>query len=343
MSQYLEKAIEELQSNESGSEAGRVFHEFANFCDQQLQSPSNIEDYERASKLKEDKQKEVNELIKLNSKAGGKDAALHRELTKAKSWLALDNDEYKRLRDNRDAFMEKSILNYLKCLTACDDYDGDAVRFAALWLGNAGEERVNRAASILDKVPSRKLVPLMNQLSSRLLSEKNEFQRLLMDLIVKICHDHPYHGLYQILALTKTSANDDTAVSRQRAAVKVIELLKQQRRSRDVVSALDSTTLAYDKLAHIKTEKKKDNNRMTLSILLQKGARKFERDIPSYGTPPPTMHIDVRADCDYSRLPRIARYESSVSIASGLSLPKVIKCLASDGTTFKQLVLRSTL
>jgi ataxia telangiectasia mutated family protein len=129
-------------------------------------------------------------------------------------------------------------------------------------------------------------------------------------------------------------------VSRQRAAVKVIELLKQQRRSRDVVSALDSTTLAYDKLAHIKTEKKKDNNRMTLSILLQKGARKFERDIPSYGTPPPTMHIDVRADCDYSRLPRIARYEPSVSIASGLSLPKVIKCLASDGTTFKQLVLR---
>ncbi|KAF8534042.1 hypothetical protein BDD12DRAFT_862201 [Trichophaea hybrida] len=345
MSRYLEKAIEELRNNESGPEAGRVFHEFANFCDQQLQNPSNIEDFERVSKLKEDKQKEVNELVKLNSKAGGKDGALYRELAKAKSWLALDNAEYNRLRDNRDAFMEKSILNYLRCLAACDDYDGDAVRFSALWLGNADEERVNRAASILDKIPSRKLVPLMNQLSSRLLNEKNEFQRLLRDLIIRICHDHPYHGLYQILALTKTNPNDDTAASRHTAAVMIVDHLKQKPMSRVVVSALDSTTQAYDKLAQVKADKKKDNNRMTLSILLQKErerARRFERDIPSYGIPPPTMHIEVRADCDYSRLPRISRYESAVSIASGLSLPKVINCVASDGTTFKQLVKGGT-
>ncbi|KAF8249612.1 hypothetical protein K440DRAFT_542932 [Wilcoxina mikolae CBS 423.85] len=345
MSRYLEKAIEELRNNESGPEAGRVFHEFANFCDQQLQNPSNIEDFERVSKLKEDKQKEVNELVKLNSKTGGKNGPFYRELKTAKSWLALDNAEYNRLRDNRDAFMEKSILNYLRCLAACDDYDGDAVRFSALWLGNADEERVNRAASILDKVPSKKLVPLMNQLSSRLLNEKSEFQRLLMDLIVRICHDHPYHGLYQILALTKTSPNDDTAVSRQTAAVGIVDNLKQKRTSRDVVSALDSTTQAYDKLAQVKADKKKDNSRMTLSILLQKErerARRFERDIPSYGIPPPTMHIDVRADSDYSRLPRIVRYEPAVSIASGLSLPKVIKCVASDGTTFKQLVKGGT-
>lgn len=340
MSGYLEKAIRELKRDESGSEAGRVYHEFASFCDQQLQNPSNIEDFQRASKLREDKQKEVDDLRRLIPKSTAKDNALQRELAKAERWLRLDNEDFDRLKSTRDTFVEKSVQNYLRCLAACNDYDGDAVRFSALWLANAGVERVNKAACILNIVPSKKLVPLMNQLSSRLLNETDTFQRLLSTLISKICYDHPYHGIYQILALSKTRGKDETAISRQKAAMSVVERLQKDPKSRDVVVAIDSLTQSYEKLAHAKYEKLK-GSKTTLSVVLQKDrdrARKFERDIPSYGIPPPTMHIDTRADCDYSSLPRITRYDSAVVVAGGLSAPKVITCESTDGNTFKQLV-----
>ncbi|KAA8892921.1 hypothetical protein FN846DRAFT_923968 [Sphaerosporella brunnea] len=353
MSHYLEKAIVELKQNDTGAEAGRVFHEFASFCDQQLKNPNNVEDYERALKLKQDKEAEVHELAKLIKQGAHSveaKTALARENNKARSWLALDEAEYNRLKNARDAFLEKSVSNYLKCLAACDDYDGDAVRFTALWLANSEQARVNTAASDLDMVPSRKLVPLMNQLSSRLLSKQGQqppgqsdlFQRLLLRLIVKICQEHPYHGIYQILALSKTRALDEVSVSRQQAALQALELLKGgSRRSKRVVTALDSTTRAYEKLAHADVDEKKEHRKTSFTALLKDSkdqAKRFERDIPSYGIPPPTMHIDIRPDCDYSKLPGITRFDPIVSLASGLSMPKVINCEASDGTVFKELV-----
>jgi ataxia telangiectasia mutated family protein len=342
MSQYLEKAIAELGRDDAGSEAGRVFHEFANFCDQQLQNPNNIEDYERALKLRQDKEAEVRELEKLIKAGGANKDSLNRECHKAKSWLALDDAEYARLKENREAFLEKSVLNYLRCLAACDDYDGDAVRFSSLWLANSADDKINAAASILRKVASRKFVSLMNQLSSRLLNTTDEFQRLLLGLIFKICQDHPYHGIYQILALSKTRTKDNVSILRQAAAVRVTTNLQQSKKSEHVVSALETTTRAYERLAHAKVEKKtQPRGGFTLKFVLKDNrerANKYERDIPSFRIPPPTMHIEVRADCDYSKLPVITRYDQGVSLASGLSVPKIIKCEASDGTVFKQLV-----
>ena len=337
MSGYLEKAIGELRQGESGSEAGRVYHEFANFCDQQLQNTSNIEDFQRASKLREDKQKEVDELRRLMLNSNGKDTVLRTECTKAEQWLRLDNEDFDRLKCTRDTFVEKSVQNYLRCLAACNDYDSDAVRFSALWLANAGVERVNKAAGILDIVPSKKFVPLINQLSSRLLNENNTFQRRLLTLISKICYDHPYHGIYQISALTKTRGKDEAALSRQKAAMSVVKHLKGDRKSQDVVHAILSLTQAYEILAHTKSEKLKSKGATLIAVLCGE-ARKFERDIPSFGIPPPTMHIDTRADCDYSSIPRITRYDSAVAVASGMSAPKIITCQSTDGNTFKQLV-----
>jgi ataxia telangiectasia mutated family protein len=340
MTSYLEKAIIELNGIETGTETGRVFHEFANFCDQQLHNANNIEDYGRALKLRQAKEAEVRELEKL-MKAGANIGTLPRELQKAKSWLALDDAEYTRLKENREAFLEKSILNYLNCLAACDGYEGDAVRFSALWLANSNDPKVNNAANVLEKVPSRKFVPLMNQLSSRLLDNTDKFQQLLSRLITRICQDHPYHGLYQILALSKTKTKDNISILRQAAASKVADALKKSSISQHVVASIELTTRAYEKLALAKVDKKKDSKGVTLRAILKESrerASRFERDIPSFGIPPPTMNIDVRADCDYSKLPRITKYDQSVSLASGLSIPKIIKCEASNGSIFKQLV-----
>lgn len=347
MSRYLEYAIVELNHKETGSEAGRVFHVFATFCDQQLQNPNNIEDYERALKLKRDKEGEVNQLAQMIHSSANKNDFI-RQKSKAKSWLALDEEEYSHLRNNRDAFLEKSVANYLKCLIACDDYDHDAVRFTALWLAHWDEDRVNKVTRNVEYVPTRKLVPLINQLSSRLQLEEgahsiHPFQNQLLRLIVRMCQQHPYHGIYQILAISKTCTNGEASASRQRAAVQVTNFLKNGA-TRKVMDALETTTAVYEKIAHAAGPQRLAKGKtITLKALIPDRRMIFERDIGTYNIPPPTMHIPIRGDCDYSSLPIITRFYPMVEMASGVSVPKIIHGEASDGNVFKQLVRPSLL
>jgi ataxia telangiectasia mutated family protein len=55
-------------------------------------------------------------------------------------------------------------------------------------------------------------------------------------------------------------------------------------------------------------------------------------------TPTPTMQIPLRADMDYSKIPVVVAFDSTMSIASGVSAPKIITAVASNGTRYRQLV-----
>jgi ataxia telangiectasia mutated family protein len=60
--------------------------------------------------------------------------------------------------------------------------------------------------------------------------------------------------------------------------------------------------------------------------------------IPTMHVPPATLQIEVRANCDYSDLPKINRFKSRMSIANGLSAPKIVTAIGTDGKPYKQLV-----
>jgi hypothetical protein len=50
------------------------------------------------------------------------------------------------------------------------------------------------------------------------------------------------------------------------------------------------------------------------------------------------MNIELRADCDYSNVPVIEKFKPEMTIASGVSAPKIVTCIASDGSKYKLLV-----
>ena len=338
---YLGPAIAELKGTVKGAEAGQVFHEFASFCDKQLQNPDALEDFKRVELLRARKEAEIKDLDSI-AKSGGsqqkeRDVLKHMR-TKAKKWFDLDNREYQRLREERRALLSQSLENYLLCLQASDEYDNDVLRFSALWLEYSEEEAANAAVKKqLKHVASRKFANLIHQWTSRQLDKDDEFQSLLSALILRICSDHPFHGMYHLFTSSKSrGVKDHAALSRNAAALKVVSELKTHPRTGPTWIAVHNSNVNYVRFATERMEKAKQGMKMALSQTPV--GRKLEQDIRSNNIPPPTMKIELRPDCDYSSIPTIHKYSANFAFASGISMPKIVTAVASDGRKYKQLV-----
>ncbi|KAK8048495.1 Serine/threonine-protein kinase TEL1 [Apiospora phragmitis] len=339
---YLQPALKELRGRIDGQEAGKVYHQFAMFCDEQLQNPDSLEDLARLQHLRKGKNDEVVQLKGLVASA--KESQLRTRyqshLTKAKQWLDLDDQELRRVEQSRSEFVRLSLENYLLSLTASDEHNNDALRFTALWLERSGEDMTNEAVKrYIDKVPTRKFAALMNQLSSRLVDQSHPFQRLLIELVYRICVDHPYHGMYQIWSgmRSRTNNKDDVAVLRQRATEKVGKKLGQTQSVSTIWTSIDKTSKSYHMLA---TERDPSRYKAGQKIAIKNSSAglRLLQDLTKYQIPPPTMQIELSADKVYSRIPYVTKLEDSMSIASGVSAPKIITLVGSNGERYKQLV-----
>lgn len=342
ITRYLRPAIKELRGESEGDEAGVVFHEFASFCDKQLQNADGLEDFQRIQKLRERKDAEVGDLDKMiksaSSQAKERDN-LKNYRAKAKQWFDIDDREFQRLRESRQTFLRQSLENYLLCLKACDKYENDALRFSALWLENYESDIANEAVSRhVGQVGSRKFAALMNQWSSRLLEKPGQFQSLLSSLVLRICLDHPYHGMYQIFTGFKTKGKDDAAVKRHAAASNIVQELKASKIQNSTWVALHNTNLVFVKFAIERLDDPAIKQGSKVPLRRFATGQRIEQDIQKSRVPPPTMKIELRPDCDYRDVPVIARFEPQFTVASGISMPKIITAIGTDGLKYKQLV-----
>ncbi|KAK2744363.1 Serine/threonine-protein kinase tel1 [Myotisia sp. PD_48] len=336
---YLVPSIKELKSEHDGEEAGLVFHQFATFCDQQLQNPDLREDFVRLEQLRSRKLNEVASLEELMRTAEGKtkeQLRIHR--TKAKQWFDLDDREYQRLKKSRESFLQQCLENYLLSLRACDTFSNDALRFCALWLDNSSNDLAHLAVEkYLPEVASRKFAALINQLSSRLQDIRDSFQPLLSALVFRICVDHPYHSMYHLFVSSRSKKDtDETAISRYNAAEKIVSQLKNSRRSGERWVAIHNTSLCYLFFAAepvgkgVKPGAKLYLKNSTYGVRLQNSISKTK-------IPPPTMKIGLSIDCNYRNVPYLVGFQTEYTVASGLSTPKIVTAMASDGQRYKQL------
>lgn len=282
-------------------------------------------------------------------KSKGMRETYNRSARRAKGWYDLDNAEYERLRKGREQFLRQCLENYLLSLSASDEYNNDALRVFSLWLEYADTDLANEAVkSYLKAVPSGKFALLMNQLSSRLQAEDSQFQQLLMGLVFRICVDHPYHGMHQIFAIQmKVGAitredivrnKDESARSRQKAAVGLASALGNDKRARVYWSAIYQSNEIYHHLAMFKSEKESTQHGREISLDKYKESKALVHNVPKLNVPPATLQVEVRSNMNYTDLPTITRFKSTMSIANGLSAPKVITAVGTDGKLYKQLV-----
>ncbi|KAJ5107138.1 hypothetical protein N7456_003813 [Penicillium angulare] len=336
---YLSPAVKELKGASEGETAGRVYHGFATFCDQQLLNSDGLEDFKRVEQLRNRKESELLGLEDMMKTAEGREKeSLRHFRAKAKQWFDLDDREYQRLLRSREAFLQRCLENYLLALRESDTYNNDALRFCALWLDKSNSKIANAAVSkFLNDVPSYKFAPLMNQLSSRLMDVSDDFQKLLTGLVYKICVEHPFHGMYQIFASSKSKGGKDpSSHSRFRAANQLVDRLKNDPSMGHTWVAVHNMNITYVRFAVDKPDSKFKTGAKIPLKKLPTGER-LGQDVSVYKLPPPTMKIKLRPDRDYSQVPAVVRFSSEFTLASGVSAPKIVTAVASNGIRYKQL------
>lgn len=340
---YLEPALKALKGGCTGEEAGEVFHRFAIFCDEQLQDPEMHDDLTRLDKLVKNKTEEVNHYKTESARAGSSQMKMrwNKYLENSRKYLKLDQDEFELVKKTRDELVRLSLENYLQSLAASDNHDNDALRFTALWLERSDNDFANKVVSAyLKSVPTHKFAPLMNQLSSRMQDDNSNFQKLLMSLVYRICCDHPYHGMYQIWAgcCAKPASQDEAAVLRKNAAKRVANQLNQTGNgTANIYKAIDRTNSLYNRLAFSdRGEKPRSGSKIMVQDSME--ARNLSDNLKRFPIPPPTLEIELSADKDYSQVPIITKMEPTMTIAGGVSAPKILTVVASNGIRYRQLV-----
>ncbi|KAG8630912.1 hypothetical protein KVT40_000052 [Elsinoe batatas] len=336
---YLKPALQSLSKSSSSEEAANVYFEFASFCDQQLQSADNEEEFKNLIALKAGKEKEQEELRELDKRLSDKNERheVRRRYNKAKQWLDLDNQEYHRMKKVRDELVTQALANYLRALAVSDKYDAYVVRFFALWLDHDDSNEAQMAVEqSLKDVPSWKFVTLLNQIMSRLQATDDHFQELLAGLVSRICGEHPYHSIYHLFASVnvKVGPNDTAAKLRKSAAERIAHTLKASKKTGELVGNVWTANGLYHNLASAKVD---TGRTMKFSIQQVPAAREMNKRIPPMHIPPATLSLKLRPRADYKDVPFIARFREELSIASGLSAPKVVTARSSDGKDYKML------
>ncbi|KAK7852517.1 serine/threonine-protein kinase atm [Quercus suber] len=126
--------------------------------------------------------------------------------------VAMDGEEAEKLQDDRDNFLSLALEGYQRCLVIGDKYDVRVVQ-------------------------SYKFIPLAYQIASRMGSSKDtsgphNFQFALVSLVKKMAIDHPYHTIFQLLAL----ANGDRIKDKQRSRNSFVDTNKRIALPREIRS-----------------------------------------------------------------------------------------------------------
>ncbi|ETN42278.1 uncharacterized protein HMPREF1541_04219 [Cyphellophora europaea CBS 101466] len=341
---YLVPAYKELGSDSASAKAGQIFHIFAAFCDGQLQDQESLDEFHRLTAIKETKEAEIDDLKKLlNNRETKNRDHIKNAYSKAVTWYKLDKEEWDRVRQNRESLVLRCIEHYLLSLKASDSFPNDTLRVLTIWLDEADEPKATEIVNThLRNVPSWKFAGLVNQLISRLLDSEDGFQQCLMDIMFRICSDHPFHSLYQLFAAckSKSNKNDEVAVSRHAAANKLADAILKRSRSKEVWPTVHNINIAFVRIAQARLNDKdvKMNSKLPLSNL--PAGADLIRDVKngSRRIPPPTMKIAIRPDRKYSSVPVMVDFERDVTIAGGVSAPKVAAVIATDGSRHKMLL-----
>ncbi|XP_017218492.1 serine/threonine-protein kinase ATM [Daucus carota subsp. sativus] len=307
----------------------------------------NSNEWQAALRLRKHKTRELEALIRrLKSSSKGDKTDYSIKIQELQKQLSMDKEEAEKLQQDKDNFLSIALEGYKRCLVIGDKYDIRVVfRLISLWFSLSTKPNVVREMlSTINEVQSYKFIPLVYQIASRMGGPKDgqgaqSFQFALVSLLKKMAIDHPYHTVFQLLAL----ANGDRIKDKQRSRNSFVVDMDKKYAAENLLNELSSYHGAvirqmkqmvdmYIKLAELETKKEDTNKKVTLP-----------RDIRSIRqlelVPVVTSTFPIDHSCQYPEgsFAHFKGLADSVTVMNGINAPKVVECLGSDGNKYRQL------
>ncbi|KAM3319089.1 serine/threonine-protein kinase ATM isoform X3 [Capsicum chacoense] len=307
----------------------------------------NSNEWQAAMRLRKHKTKELEALVKrLRSSTKGEKTDCSAKIQELQKQLTMDKEEAEKLQEDRDNFLSTALDEYKRCLVIGDKYDVRVVfRLISLWFSLSIKRIVvDSMVSTIKEVQSYKFIPLVYQIASRMGSTKEgpgvqNFQFALVCIIKRLAIDHPYHTIFQLLAL----ANGDRIKDKQRSRSSFVVDMDKKVAAENLLEELSSYHGAvirqmkqmveiYIKLAELETKREDTNKKVNLP-----------RDIRSIRelelVPVVTANIPIDPNCKYTEgsFPHFKGLADSVTVMNGINAPKVVECFGSDGNKYRQL------
>ncbi|XP_010663180.1 serine/threonine-protein kinase ATM isoform X4 [Vitis vinifera] len=304
-------------------------------------------EWQAATRLRKHKTIELEALIKrLRSSSKGEKTDYSVKIQELQKQLAMDAEEAEKLQDDRDNFLSLTLEGYKRCLVLGDKYDVRVVfRLVSLWFSLSSRQNViNMMLSTVQEVQSYKFIPLVYQIASRMGSSKDglgphSFQFALVSLVKKMSIDHPYHTIFQLLALANGDRIKDKQRSRNSFVVDMDKKLAAENLLKElsschgsIIQQMKQMVEIYIKLAELETKREDTNKRVMLPREIR-SLRQLEL------VPVVTSTFPVDRNCQYHEgsFPHFKGLGDSVMIMNGINAPKVVECLGSDGQKYRQL------
>jgi len=364
---YMEKAVKIMEDGHMKS--SEVYFKFADYSNSQYQIMCQP-DICVQQKLLSYKEKEL-EALNLSIKTTKSTTERNKfEIQKRRieTQIELDKSEINRVAQTQEIFLIKAIENYLKTLVHSDQYDICVFRLIALWFKNKYNTLINQYIyKYIKIIESRKFLTLIYQLSARMslanADKKVKYFVLTVNaLIQKMIIDHPYHCLYQIIALRNgdiLSSSDIQYFSspekrkqhlnsgiinkqtmlRIQAASAMLNSVMKHRPLAQLIKDVEFLSEAYIELAALKfsanDRKKLINNKKPITF---SSKLKLSKIGALERVPISTKTLPIDPTCEYKNIVYIQGYKPSFQLIGGINLPKVLECMGNDGKIYKQLV-----
>jgi ataxia telangiectasia mutated family protein len=152
-----------------------------------------------------------------------------------------------------------------------------------------------------------------------------------------MCQDHPFHTIYQILALRNSSfgLEKQSMTPRMEAAGNILNKLGSFPEISRIVREMEKLCAAYNELAYL-DHSKNDADIKNPVKLISRGMQLLNSSFSSVVVS--TINIPVNPEGNYEDMPRIHKFQNKFTLVGGINAPKRVECLGSDGKTYLQLV-----
>lgn len=345
MENYITQSAETIHEVENLKQKATIYQIFASFCEGQLRSRNFLDQISRLEKSISSKKREIDEMKSYygsTSVSNEEKRSVQKYYSKLKSLYFTDIANLETSVKKKNEFASKAVEFYLNCISIESGTEEELDKFISLWLEFSENDNLNSKIKLqILSLPSFKFVTWCTQLISRLSNDFTLFQEILRKVVIQLCQDHPFHSFYFLISLRIHDMNtNDNGILKAKYNIANIIWSKLLSTSDSV---LKKTMLSIEifcneciELAAYKVSKNKNLN-------LEKYARGsfWLAEVPQI--PPPTYSLPIDHTKMYKDIPSILLVENNISIAtSGLSLPKIVTFLLSNGIKHKVLLKYGT-